>query len=435
MKRFAYVSRRMAAAFACVAMAGALAACGSDDDSGGGDSGGEATTSESAPTPSGDKIIFGALAGVTGDYAPFTKVAMYANNIAIEDINAEGGVMGKQVELAVADTESTGEAAVPAFDRLTEVSKAVVLSGGDSDAIIAVLDGIEEKQMPTMCPYCGADALTPGGGEWLYRLSPADGQLGIAAAQFARDRGYTKAAILGQKTDASISAVESFKKPFTGSIGGEICEEVLFDPGKATYQAEVAKAFSCDPQVVWATTGTEAGIPIMREWARRGYGGTWLLSQDMLTPEIAGSTPELEGKAFGPTGSMDRSTPAFKAFAEKYKAKSGGEEPSDGLWEAASYDQWVMFALAIEQAKSTEGAKIAAAVPEIANPPGKQCYLYKECLDLVKKGEDIDYYGASGSNDINDQGDLASPRFTTTELKGGEFVSGEEFDLDPSLSE
>src|SRR5688572_17719556 len=135
MKRFAYVSRRMAAVSACVAMAGAVGACGSDDP-GGGESGGEATASESTPAPSGDKIIFGALAGVTGDYAPFTKVAMYANNIAIEDINAEGGVLGKQVELAVADTESTGEAAVPAFDRLTEVSKAAVLSGGDSDAII-----------------------------------------------------------------------------------------------------------------------------------------------------------------------------------------------------------------------------------------------------------------------------------------------------------
>jgi branched-chain amino acid transport system substrate-binding protein len=132
---------------------------------------------------------------------------------------------------------------------------------------------------------------------------------------------------------------------------------------------------------------------------------------------------------------MDRGTPAFEAFAEKYKAKSGGEEPSDGLWEAASYDQWVMFALAIERAKSTEGPKIAKAVPEIANPPGKQCYLLKECLALVKDGQDIDYYGASGSNDINEQGDLASPRFTTTELKGGEFVSGEEFELDPSLSE
>ena len=434
MKRFAYVSRRMTAAFACVALAGALAACGSDDS--GGDSGDAgSSSSESAAKPSGDKIVFGALAGVTGDYAPFTKVAMYANNIAIEDINAEGGVLGKQVELAVADTESTGEAAVPAFDRLTEVSKATVLSGGDSDAIIAVLDGIAEKQIPTMCPYCGADALTPGGDEWLYRLSPADGQLGIAAAQFARDKGYTKASILGQKTDASISAVESFKKPFGGPIGGDICEEVLFDPGKGSYQTEVQKAFSCDPQVVWATTGTEAGIPIMREWARRGYGGTWLLSQDMLTPEIAKSTPELEGKAFGPTGSMDRSTPAFKAFAEKYKAKSGGEEPSDGLWEAASYDQWVMFALAIEKAKSTDGAKIAAAVPEIANAPGKKCYLYKECLALVKKGQEIDYYGASGANDLNDDGDLASPRFTTTELKGGEFVSGEAFDLDPSLSE
>jgi branched-chain amino acid transport system substrate-binding protein len=430
MKRSAHVSRPVTAALACLATAFALAACGTEDEGGsaGGDSG-------SSGAPSGDKMVFGALAGVTGDYAPFTEVAMYANNIAIEDINAEGGVLGKQVELAVADTESTAEGAVPGFDRLTEVSKAVVLSGGDSDAIIAVLDAIAEKQIPTMCPYCGADALTPGGGEWLYRLSPADGQLGIAAAQFARDEGYTKAAILGQKTDASISAVESFKKPFTDKIGGDLCEEVLFDPGKSSYQAEVQKAFSCEPEVVWATTGTEAGIPIMREWARRGYGGKFLLSQDMLTPDIAKSTPKLEGNAFGPTGSMDRSTPAWDAFAEKYKAKSGGEEPSDGLWEAASYDQWVMLALAITKANSTEGPKIAAAVPEISNAPGEKCFSYKDCLALLADGKEIDYHGASGANDLNEEGDLASPRFTTTVIEGGEFVSGDAFDLDPTLGE
>jgi branched-chain amino acid transport system substrate-binding protein len=432
MKRSAYVSRRLVAAVACVAVAATVTACGSSDDGGG--SGGGGDSSEAAGAPSKNEIVFGAMLPVTGDYAPFTKPAIFANNIAIEEINADGGVLGKKVKLVIDDTKSTAEAAVPAFDRLTEVSKSTVLGVGDSDAAIAVLDAIAEKQLPTMCPYCGADALTPGGGEWVYRLSPADGQLGIAAAQFARDHDYTKAAILGQKTDASISAVESFKKPFTEKLGGDLCEEVMFDPGKSSYQAEVQKAFSCDPQVVWATTGTEAGIPIMREWARRGYGGKWLLSQDMLTPDIAKSTPELEGNAFGPTGSMDTSTPAYESFAEKYKEKSGGNEPSDGLWEAASFDQWIMAALAIEKAKSTEGAKIAAAVPEIANAPGTKCYRYKECLDLVKKGEDIDYYGASGANDLNDDGDLASPRFTTTELTGGEFVSGEAFNLDPSLT-
>lgn len=431
MKRSAYVSRRLVAAVACVAVAATVGACGSGDD-GGGSGGGD--SSEAAAAPGKNEIVFGAMLPVTGDYAPFTKPAIFANNIAIEEINADGGVLGKKVKLVIADTKSTAEAAVPAFDRLTEVSKSTVLGVGDSDAAIAVLDAIAEKQLPTMCPYCGADDLTPGGGEWVYRLSPADGQLGIAAAQFARDNNYTKAAILGQKTDASISAVESFKKPFTEKLGGDLCEEVMFDPGKSSYQAEVQKAFSCDPQVVWATTGTEAGIPIMREWARRGYGGKWLLSQDMLTPDIAKSTPELEGNAFGPTGSMDTTTPAYKSFAEKYKEKSGGKEPSDGLWEAASFDQWIMAALAIEKAKSTDGAKIAAAVPEISNAPGTKCYRYKECLDLIKKGEEIDYYGASGANDLNDDGDLASPRFTTTELKGGEFVSGEAFNLDPSLT-
>jgi hypothetical protein len=74
-------------------------------------------------------------------------------------------------------------------------------------------------------------------------------------------------------------------------------------------------------------------------------------------------------------------------------------------------------------------------VPEISNAPGEKCFSYKDCLALLADGKEIDYHGASGANDLNEEGDLASPRFTTTVIEGGEFVSGDAFDLDPTLGE
>jgi branched-chain amino acid transport system substrate-binding protein len=419
--------------FVCTA-AFAVAACGGSDKGGSDASGGGNTGADASPTPSsGDEIKFGALTAVTGDYAPFTKVGLDAGNIAIDEINAAGGVNGKKVKVVVADTESSAEASVPGFSRLSEVEKVVGLGGLDSDGLLAVLDGVEEKQIPVMCPLCGADSLTDKGGDLVARLSPADAQIGAAAAQFARDSGFTNVAILAQKTEGSLSAVRSFKDPFTQKVGGKICAEVLFDPGKPTYQSEVQKAFGCDPQAVFVTTGTEAGIPILREWARRGYGAKLIMSQDMITPEIAKSTPKLEGNAFGPTGAMDRESEAFKSFAERYKAKTG-EDPSDGFWESAWYDQWIVLALAMTSAKSTDGAAVAPKIKEVVNAPGKECFAYADCIKLLGAGEDIDYHGATGSLELNAAGDLAEPGFTNTTPKGGKWVSEGAFNLDPALA-
>jgi branched-chain amino acid transport system substrate-binding protein len=419
--------RRILRGLVVLGLTATLAGCGDAEGDGDAASGDQASGGSS---PGALKL--GYFTPVSGNWAAYTEKTLPAGRLAAADINAAGGVLGKDVELVIGDYESSPEAALPTFSRITELDGAEAIGGTESDGMLAVLAELERTQMPATCPYCGSDALTDKGGQWVWRLSAADAQFGAATAQYARDNGIKTVSILALKSEGSLSAVNAFKKVFVDSVGGSICAEVEFDAARSSYQSEVSEAFGCDPDAVFVSAGTEAGIPILREWARRGYGGRFLMSQDMIVPDIIAATPKLEGAAVGVVGAMDRSSPAFENFAEKYEAEVG-EAPSDGYYQSAYYDEWIIHALAITAADSTDGQATAEMFPKVTNAPGTKCYRYDECVKLLKAGEDINYHGASGDLDFNDKGDQASPNFSLVEAKGGEWTPVSEFALDPTL--
>ena len=403
----------------------AVSGCGGGDEgSGGGGSGG-----------SDEPVKFGRLSGVTGDYAPWTKAQLEAANVAIEDIKAAGGVIDRQPELVVSDNKSTAEGTVAGFERLAEVERVHAVGGLESDGAVAILDSLAEYKLPGSCPQCGTASLDEAeqGGDWFWRFTASDTDLGVAGAQFARDSGYKRMSMLVLKTEGSISSAETFKQAYEAA-GGEIMEDVRFDPGKSTYQAELQRAFDGDPDAVFMTSGFDVGIPLIKEWARRDYGSQFIMPPDMIAPEIAKASPELEGKAVAPTAAFDRKSPAWEPFATKYEERTGNE-PTEALWEAGAYDEIIVQALAMEAAKSTDGEKVAEQMQKVANEPGEVCYTYEKCVQLVRDGKDVAYHGASGAIEFNENGNLEAPLLAKLVVKDGDWATEEQIELDPTLKE
>jgi branched-chain amino acid transport system substrate-binding protein len=219
-------------------------------------------------------------------------------------------------------------------------------------------------------------------------------------------------------------------------VGGTVSADVRFDPGKSSYQSEVDQAFSGEPDAVYLGSGFEAGGIILQEWQRRGYGGQFFFSPDMVVPEIAALTEQGveigDGVARAAIPAYDISTPAYESYAERFEAKTG-ETPSPGLYDANQYDQYILLALAITAAGSTDGPAVAAAIPEVANPEGTVVYSYAEGLAELEAGNDIDYHGASSSLDFNEFGNLASPVFGEQAIIEGAWEQQREVELDSSL--
>ncbi|MDY6995126.1 MAG: ABC transporter substrate-binding protein [Actinomycetota bacterium] len=406
---------RTAIAGAAVA---ALAACSSG---GGGDDG-------TGP------IKVGHLMGITGDYAPYYEGSMVGVDIALEEIEEAGGVLGRPFELVTQDNLSTVEGAVQGFSRLVDGEGVVAIGGVESDGAMAIFSASEEQEIPVMCPVCGTSELDTRGGTYMFRLTGSDTDGGIVLAQFARDQGYETVNLLVQNTEGAAGPAEIFREIFTGPIGGTIGTEVTFNPGAASYQSEVDEVFSTPADAVFLAAGSEAGSVILTEWERRDHGGEFLTSPDLVVPEIASLTPALEdGVITGAIAQYDTSSPAYQSYAERYAAKTGGEQPSAGVGDALQYDQYIALALAIEKAGSTDGAAIAEAIPQVLNPDGTDVYSLQEGLDEIRAGNEINYHGASSSLDLNEYGNLAAPVFGEQNIIDGQWQEVQTIELDPQL--
>jgi ABC-type branched-subunit amino acid transport system substrate-binding protein len=389
--------------------------------------GGDRGAQSSGDASSGD-IVFGQLIGVTGDYAPFTPPAIAGAQIAVDEINATDGVMGRNVVLVTEDNRSTVDGAVSGFSKLNTVDHAAVVGSVESDAMVALFDQMAQRQLPNMCSSCGTTFLDDRGGKFSFRVTASDSDAGIIVAQVARDAGVKNLAMIVQNTEGASAPAEVAAAAFE-KTGGNV-NSVTVEPGASSYNSEVAKAFEGNPDALYLGTGVEAGIPILREIQRRGYDKPIYVSPDLITDEVA-ALPNA-GQLTAALTAFDVDSPAYKSYAERFRAATG-DDPEPGMYDANNYDQYVLFALAMEAAQSTNGADVAAKIIDVASAPGKKVYSYKDGKEALAAGEDIDFDGASSTLDMNEFGNLRSPILAVLSVKDGVWTPGEQVEVDPSL--
>jgi len=415
------MARRTAPAPALVAAALLLSACAQPGDSSAASGGGQADD--------GGDIVFGQLLGITGDYASFSPPAISAAEIAIEEINEAGGVLGREVTFVAEDARSTVDGAIAGYQKTVSVDGAQVLGSLESDSIVALFDTITDQQLPTMCSSCGTTFLDENGGEYFFRVTASDSDSGLIAAQLARDSGFTNMAMIVQNTEGASGPAEVAETAFSGIEGNEV-SQVTIEPGASSYSAEVDQALSAQPDVIYVGAGIEAGLPVLREIDRRGYDVPIIVSPDLILDETT-TVPNADQLVASLTA-FDTESPTYESFAERFRAETG-DEPSPGLYDANAYDQYILFALAMQAAGSTDGSDVAGQIIDVASAPGTKVYSYAEGLEALENGEDIDFEGASSSLDMNETGNLLSPQLSILRVTDGAWTPTESVEIDASL--
>ena len=396
----------------------------------------EAAAPEPAPAPAAGEahegsVKLGFLAGLSGDYAEWGPPSRDGAETAIGVINASGGILGRDAELVVQDNLSTAEGAVAGYNRIREEIDA--LGGVESGAAVALLGTVAEDQMPTMCPACGTTVLDTEGGNYIWRITASDTTYGIISAQLARDAGYTNVNMLVQQTEGTESPAEVFKDVWENKIGGSIGEDVRFNPGLDSYQAQVEQAFAGNPDAVYIGAGPQAGIPILREYISRGYTAAILVSPDLQVPDIAEVAAELPtGRILAARVTDDFQSPAYAAFATAHQ-QYAGKAPPTGFYETNQFDQYIVLALAMTAAESTDGPDVAAQIYSIVNAPGTKVYTYADGVAALERGDAIDYDGPSSSLELNRLGNLISPKVAVNHIVSGRYTEREVIELDASL--
>ncbi|WP_167761041.1 ABC transporter substrate-binding protein [Geodermatophilus sp. DF01_2] len=391
--------------------------------------GGPSAADSGGASDDGGDIVFGQLLGITGDYASFSPPAIEAAQIAVDEINEAGGVLGREVTLATEDNRSTVDGAIAGYQKLVSVDGAQVLGSLESDGIVALYDTITEQQLPTICSSCGTTFLDDKGGEYFFRVTASDSDAGLIAAQLARDAGYKNMSMIVQNTEGASGPAEVAEAAFSGIEGNEV-NTVTIEPGRSSYAAEVDQALSTNPDVIYVGAGIEAGLPILREIHRRGYDVPIIVSPDLILPETT-TVPNADNLVAA-LGAFDVDSPTYESYAERFQERTG-EEPSPGLYDANNYDQYILFALAMQAAGTTDGSEVASKIIDVASAPGTKVYSYAEGLEALENGEEINFEGASSSLDMNENGNLVSPQLSILRIVNGEWAPTESVAIDSSL--
>jgi neutral amino acid transport system substrate-binding protein len=416
--------RRVLRATGLSAMAG-LAGCVVDirpqQGDGGGDGGGA--------NAQGD-ILVGVLLPFTGEYDWVGSNVMVVAEMLAEEMNANGGVDGRDVRLVQGDTEATVDASVTAARKLITVDGVSAIVGPTSLTFTGVIDLIQEEGVPCVSPTAGTTELDSVGGEYIFRTVPSDALGGRAIARAATAERYTGvqsysdvALMVGQAP-----ALQSFKAPIDGSLeefGATVTTTLDYSTGKPSYNSEVSDVLNTDPELVCLVGTPEDSARIMRAAFQAGYEGNWFLTQDQtnqefldlvderITDDVLGLT-----EADSPEAEESGRIEAFTRAVTEYS----GEEP--GLFAKNTYDAMTVVGLSMQAAVGAEGGvsreAVARNVPAVATPPGEAVTDYESGASAAAEGN-VDYEGLVGPVDFDENGDIRSP-FAIMRAEGGEWT-------------
>lgn len=377
-----------------------------------------------------DVVKFGILTGMSGDYGPWGQAGLAAAQIAADEINAAGGINGKRLELVVADNKSTLEGAVSGWKRLVEVEGVVAVGGMESDGALALLKEAANSKVVILCPACGTPQLKTTGGDYVWRLTGGDDDLGVILAQVALSKGKDAVAITQSGLEATEGITTVFEKSFVKG-GGELKKNTHISADTVSFRGDLDQAAGASKYIL-VSTGLDVGIRLLSDYQRRGYEGTLLAIPEMISQEVAElGSGYFDGRIFGVSPTYDMASPAYSSFAERYQAKTG-KQPSPAMYEPNYYDQIILLALAATAAGQESGEAIRGKLADVSGPDGEKVTSYADGVRGLKAGKGVDYEGASGAIDFNEFGNVIS-RYSEVTPKNGAWTEVSAVELDPAL--
>jgi branched-chain amino acid transport system substrate-binding protein len=388
------------------------AACGGDDDDDDDASSDETTETTEAEAAASDRgnvdgeLVIGALLPQSGDLSAIYDALSTPIDMAIEEINAAGGVNGTPVVRADADDGTSADVAATGLDTLLNSDNAdVILGPAASGVSVSLIDTVREAGV-VQCSgsNTSAELSTVDDGGFYFRTAPPDALQGPALAQLILSDGFSNVAILARNDSYGTGFADSLETALTDG-GATVALNAAYDPDATDYQADVAAVVDAAPDTVVVIGFNDDGGKVIGEMIAQGVGPDAIpiytadgMQGSSFFEAVDASNPAVvEGiKGTAPAAAPGGVT---HPFLDAYAATG-----QDTIFSAYYYDCTILVALAAQSAGTDDPAAIAAAMLDVSQG-GTPCQAYADCLALLEEGEDIDYDGASGPVDLSDIGE------------------------------
>jgi ABC-type branched-subunit amino acid transport system substrate-binding protein len=358
-----------------------------------------------------EKIKIGALMALTGGLGPYGPPIANGAQLAVDQINAAGGVLGKQLELVVGDTGTSPDVGRNAASRLVEIDKVPAIVGALSSGVTLAASSVTiPAEVVLISPSSTAPSIPAlDDNDYVFRTVVSDEIQGIVAARLGLILNNKTFSVIYVNNDYGKGLADVFEKTFVG-YGGEVLAKVPYEENKPSYRGEVDKLIAGDPDAVFMISYPVDGNKQIVEAVEAGYQGDFLFSDGMkgegVAPGPACQSADAPGPiegAFGTVAAAGSRTDPFDAdFSEAF-------EPSTVPYNYQAYDAVTLMALAMINAGEATGPAIRDNLRAVANPPGEEIFYgeWDKAVRLLNEGKEINYQGVSGVVDFKDTGDVS----------------------------
>src|ERR1700677_3615337 len=314
----------------------------------------------SAAAYSQEEIPVGEFASLTGGNASFGVSSHQGTQLAIDEINAAGGVLGKKIKLITEDDQSLAGQPATIMRKFISTDNVVAVLGEVASSKSKEAAPIcQEHQIPMISPASTNPGVTEIG-DYIFRVCFIDPFQGTVMAKFALSKGWKKVALLTDvKEDYSVGLAQFFKENFTKN-GGEITKEQSYSTNDKDFKAQLTSIKSTQPDAIFVP-GYYGEVALIARQARALgikvplLGGDGWEGDSLL--KVAGHT--LDGSYFSNHYSEEDTSPVIQDFVKKYKAKYGAV--ADAM-AALGYDSAMILADAMKRAGTTDGPKLRDAI-------------------------------------------------------------------------
>jgi len=368
-------------------------------------------------------LKIGFLADFSGPIAEFGPVIQTGVELALDHINAAGGVLGNDVIFVTGDTALDATQAVEEARRLIEIEGVHAIIGPLSSTVtLAVSASVTvDAKIPTISPSATSPALTSvNDNGFLFRSTTSDAAQGVVLAGLAADEGYDNVGVLFLNDAYGQGLAEAFEAAFVGTV-----TSASYEDGAASYLAELQQAADGGATVLVAIGFPTQAEIFVREALENDLFSKFLFvdgtkSQDLID---AIGAENLEGSKGTAPGAGPES-PGLSAWNAAYIAKYGSLPTVPFVREA--YDATIALALAAQSAGSVDGTAIRDALVKIAGPGGTTYIPGAEgiaaALKAIRDGKEVNYEGAATTLDWDANGDVTTGYIGIWQYAGGTIV-------------
>jgi ABC-type branched-subunit amino acid transport system substrate-binding protein len=367
-----------------------------------------APSARSTRAPSGDGVLrIGTLFPSTGAQSYLGGGQAAGVAVAVKEINDDGGVLGKPIEVLARDSGDVTTATIEASIADLVTAQADVLVGPSSSVLAErVIPKLVAAKLPMISPAATSVRLSSvGSGGYFFRTI---GSAALEGTALAKTIGGGKARIVIIYFDddmgrAILGTMRSALAASGGLVGVQKIDATTKDP--APIVAAVKAATPDDVVFVSPFSAMEQNTATITQLTAAGFGGAklWLTGQN--TADYSQALPV--GTLTNVNGLLEGAQPTV-AFSARVAAVVPAV--TDLLYAEEAYDATILTALAATLAKDTRGSAIARHLREVS-VGGIECTTYRECLDVLKTSSDIDYDGISGATTFDTNGDTRPVHF------------------------